>query len=327
MATTADLLKEISAGKFRPVYYFYGSEDYRIIEAEKFIARQYLPDRQLQTNFHRIDGKKTPLSALITKLSSLPMLGERQIFAISQFQNYSPKEVERILQVLDPPPPDRVVILSSPASKAPKRSSKFFTKVSKIALPVEFKKLTLPETVKIIRTTLKKEKLHIEEEALSFLGELVAGNRGALEAEMQKLINFKQPGETITLDDVKQVTAGHEVFSVFEIADLVVSRRSSRLLKAMRSLLAHGTSPAAIATLLQQHFISLYLVKNNKPPLGKRGFLTQKFSAQARKYDNRRLEEIIIRIADAEAEIRQQRFTQEMALEILALSLTGEYRG
>ena len=71
-----------------PAYYFFGTEDYRIVEAEKYVARQFLPDRQLVTNYRKIDGKKTSCSDLLAELSSLPMLGERQVFGVTS--NFSP---------------------------------------------------------------------------------------------------------------------------------------------------------------------------------------------------------------------------------------------
>ena len=87
MVTPFQLLKDISAGKFKPAYYFYGSEDYRITEAEKYLARQFLPGAQMSVNYRKFDGRKTKAGDLITHLSNLPMLGEKQVFVVSDFQS------------------------------------------------------------------------------------------------------------------------------------------------------------------------------------------------------------------------------------------------
>ncbi len=307
-----------------PSYYFFGTEDYRIAEAEKFIARQFLPDRQLITNYRKIDGKKTSCADLITELSSLPMLGERQVFAITSFQSYPPKEIERILRLLTPAQPDRVVIFSSPSSKTPKKNSGFFTAVTKVAEPVEFRRLSQREVESLIRRNLEKEGIHIEPQAVTLLAELIAGNRGALEAETSKLANYRQAGETVSVEDVRQIASGYEVFNIFQVADVVVTGNTRKVLQMIESLLAAGNSASTVTSLMLQHFISLYLVKNGKKPLGRRGFLIPKLTEQATKYDNSRLEEIIVDIADTEAELRKGRLKPEMALEILALTLAGE---
>jgi len=324
MVTPQRLFQDVSAGKLMPAYYFFGTEDYRKTEAEKFIARQFLPDRQLITNYRRIDGSKTSCADLINELSSLPLLGERQVFAISSFQSYSPTEMERVLRLLTPPQPDRVVIFSSPSSKTPKKNSSFFIAVTKVAETVEFRKLSDRDIARLIDGKLKEKGIAIEPEALQLLTELIFGNRAALESETDKLVNYKQSGETVSVDDIKQLVTGYEVYNIFQVADVIVAGNTRKVLQMIDSLLASGNNPSTVVTLMLQHFISLYLVKNHKKPLGRRGFLTAKFMEQAAKYDDHRLEQIIISIANTEAELRKQRFKPEMALQILALTLTGE---
>ncbi len=324
MATPGTLHKEITAGKFKPAYYFFGAEDFRIAEAEKYVAQQFLPDKQLIINYHRIDGAKIPAADLMTELAALPMLGERQVFAVDNFQRYSAGEVDRILAFLQPPQPDRVVVFRSPSSKTPRKSSAFFKRMLEATEVVEFRRLTEREMAHHIQVKLKEGGIAIEPQALRVLFELIAGNRGALVAETSKLIDFKAAGDTITVDDVKQIVAGYEVFNIFQVADLIVDGDARRVLQSIESLLALGNSPATITTLLSQHFLSLYLVKNGRQPIGRRAFLVPKLTQQARQFENDRLEQIIIDIAEADAEIRRGRFKQDMALEILALRLVGE---
>ncbi len=324
MATPGKLLTEIKAGRFKPAYYFYGAEDYRITEAEKFLARQFLPDLQLKTNYRRMGGKKTSAADLIAELATLPLLGERQVVAVSDFQSYKPTELKQILKMLSPPDPSRLVIFSSPSSKTPKKKSKFLTMMTQATETVEFRKLRAAETAAQISAKFKTEGLTIEADARALLTELVSGNRGGLDTEVAKLINYKSEGGSVTVEDVRAVTAGYEVYSVFELADGIIESRPRTVLKMIKTLLAGGHSPVLIATLLQQHFISLYLVKHDKKPLGNRAFLIPKFRRQAADYDSSRLEQIIIEIARTDSEFRQGRLKPETALDMLTMNLAHE---
>ncbi|UCE24564.1 MAG: DNA polymerase III subunit delta [Candidatus Zixiibacteriota bacterium] len=324
MPNPSTLFKDVSAGRFKPAYYFFGSEDFRIAEAEKFVARQFLPDRQLTTNLYKIDGRRTRIPDLLAELSNLPMLGEKQVFVVRDFQSYRPGEVQQVLNLLTPPDPNRIIIFSSPSARTPKKNSAFFNSVSKSAEAIEFRKLTYQETAAQIKTRLEKEGLSINPEALKLLTELVAGSKGAMEAELAKLCNFKNTGDTIEVADIKSVSAGYEVFGIFDLADEVVAGDTRKVLQMVRSLLAEGNSPATLTALMQQHFTSLYLVKNNKSPLGRRAFLAHKLRAQAEKYDNARLEEIIIEIAVADARLRHKGVKPETTLEMLVMTLAGE---
>ncbi len=323
MATPASLFKLVSAGKFKPVYFFYGPEEYRLAEARKFVVRQFLPDLQISSNYRKIDGKRTSVADLTAELSTLPMLGERQVFAISDIQSFKPKELQRIFKFLKPPDPNRLIIFSSPSSKIPKKASVFFKSITAVAEPVEFKKLTEQETAGQIRNRLTKENLTIEPQALCLLIGLVAGNRGALEHELEKLVSYKGESETITSEDIRRVCSGYEIFNMFHLADRIVDGNPAEVIKMLGGLLSEGIHPTVLATLLQQHFTSLYLVKAGKNPLGNRGFLIPNFRRQAQRYSSDKLEQIIISIAKLDSELRRSKLKPQVQLEILALELVG----
>ncbi len=111
VTTAQQLVNDIAAGKFKPVYYFFGPEDYRIIEAEKFIATQFLPGTQRSTNYRRLDGRKTGAADLINELAAFPMLGEKQVIAVSDIQHYKPTDLQKILKMFSPTDPNRVIVL------------------------------------------------------------------------------------------------------------------------------------------------------------------------------------------------------------------------
>jgi DNA polymerase III delta subunit len=86
--TPDDLQKLVRAGKYKPVYYFFGEDDYRIIEAEKYLVGQFIPEAQRITNYRRFDGKKMRCDDLLSELAVYPMLGERQVFAVKNIQSF-----------------------------------------------------------------------------------------------------------------------------------------------------------------------------------------------------------------------------------------------
>lgn len=319
--TPQQLFSEISEGNFKPLYYFYGSEDYRISEAQRFVARQFLPEKQVAVNYLKVDGKKTKCTDLLAQLSVYPMLGERQVYVVSDFQRYKPTEIDRVLKILQPVDPNRVVIFNSPGSKTPKKTSAFFKKISRAAESVEFGRLTRGDTAALIKRKLTKAELRPEDEAVNILVELIAGNRGALEVEVDKLINYKESGQAVTAQDVRAVTSGYQVFSIFELADEIVDRNRARVLQHIRSLLAEGNSPTGALYFLGQHFISLYLVKNGKALEPYRRWLTSKFREQADNFDNRQLEHAILEVARVDAALRRGRQKPQTVLEQLALNL------
>jgi DNA polymerase-3 subunit delta len=324
LKTPGEFLKEISSGTFQPVYYFFGEDDYRIIEAEKYLASQFIPDLQLVTNYRRFDGKKTACADLLAELAVYPMLGEKQLVAVTNIQSFKKDDIERIFRMLTPPDPNRIVVLSSPADKAPNKKSAFYKNMVSELPAVEFNKLSDTETRRMVSRKLEKNNLSIEPAALGLLTELIAGNRGALEAETDKLINYMDGGGTVTSEDIRRVAAGYQVYTVFTLADHIIEGESRKVLQQIERLIADGDSPTGILYFLGLHFVSLYLVKNNRQLEPHRRWLTYRFRNQAEKYENEQLEDILIEIARTDADLRKGNIKPALALESLALKLTGE---
>ena len=165
MAGPAQLFKEIKAGKFKSLYYFFGPEDYRRTEAEKYIGSRFLPDLQRSTNYHRLDARKLSAQELIAQLSNYPILGEKEVYIVTGIESFKPTEQEQIFKLLKAPDPNRIIILSSPSKKTPQKKSAFFKKISEAAMAVEFPKLKQHETLRHITKTLAANSLSIESEA------------------------------------------------------------------------------------------------------------------------------------------------------------------
>ncbi|MFZ1683197.1 MAG: DNA polymerase III subunit delta [Candidatus Zixiibacteriota bacterium] len=324
--TPQQLSKDIQAGKFASAYYFYGTEQYRIVEAVKFIAGQFLPSKLVSTNFRRIDGKRTPVGELLAELAAYPMLGERQVFAVSDFQHYKPKDVERVLKMISPDDAARIVIMTSPADKKPKWDSAFLKAVKNVAIDVEFKKLTDDEIQAVIRNKMTKAGKEIASDAVAALSELVAGDRGALETECEKLLDYRAGEKDVTLAHVRAVAAGVQFGSVLEIGDCVVRGNTRQILEQFRFLIADGTTPTGLVYFLGQHYMTLYQIKNGRPLEPWRKWLTANYRKQADLYDNQQLEDIIVQLAETDGKMRRYGVKPDILLEMMVLNLVGSRR-
>ena len=249
------------------------------------------------------------------------MLGERLVVAISDIQKLGADEIERLGKLLTPSDPNRLVLFSTPSARAPRKDAAILKRLAAIAEAVEFKKLTLDETSNQISRNLARATLTIEPKALKLFAEAVAGNRGAIENETEKLVAYKEPGSQVTVDDVRKMVGGYEVFVIYELANDIVRGDAVRVLRQIRSLIADGNGASAILFWISKHFIELYLVKNGKPLEAKRRWLAWKYRDQTRLLDNDRLERVIILAAETDANMRLGKIPQDTLLEMLAVQL------
>lgn len=324
MATAKKLFADLIAGKFEPAYYFYGTEDYRIVEAEKFLVRQFLPDLQAASNYRKLDGRRTSTAELLAQLSNLPMLGQREVIAVSDIQSFKPTDLERILKLLTPPDPNRVVVFSSPSVRIPDKRGKTFKAITEAVESVEFKPISDEEAASIATTRLQKEGIALEPRAMRLFLDSISGSRGALEQELLKLINYLNGPARVTEAEIKRLVPSYASADVFKVADKVSGGETDSALKELRSLLADGNSPDVILSLMHTHFLSLYLVKNNQPITPRMRWKQPQYQTQARRYSSEQLEQILLLLADCWSDLRQGIHKPEARMEILFVALTEQ---
>lgn len=317
----AELAREIDAGRFRAVYYFYGSEDYRIKEAEKKLAGIFLPRRIHSTNFIIMSALKSKLEDILTELSMIPMLGERQIFVIDDIQSFNQSQIEKIFSILTPPDPNRIVVFASPSSKTPRKTTAFFKFLASKTTAIEFTRLPLQASEGKIKTLLKEKGMEIGPEALRMLAELGDGDMGGIIGEVGKLIDYVGEGNDIKAEDVAAVTSDYQAFKVFELADQAAAGRIDKALNIINFLIKKGEKPSGLLFWLGEHFINLYLTSNGKPiGRGKRD-MNWKYRPQIGLFDNIQLEKIIKLIAEANFDLRNNIRPEKLILERLIFNI------
>lgn len=321
--TPSELIKELGKGKFRPVYYYYGSEEFRIKEAEKETVRRFLPPSLIKTNHTTLSASKSKPEDIMAELSVFPMLGERQAFTISEAQALSQKQLESILKLLTPADPTRIVILSSSANKAPGKKTKLFKFMTAETAAVEFGKLSKGSSSKRLKAIFEKNNVNIDNEALENLTTLADGALGAIMLEADKLVDYVGEGGTVTAKEIAEVSSDYQGFIIYELADYVAARKVDRALEIIEFLNRSGESPSGILYFVAEHFVDLYLVKNRKSPGPTRKYLAWKYDKQVNLFSNQQLEKIIHLIALADRELRDVTGDKKTVIEKLVLEIAG----
>ncbi len=322
--TPAELNQEWEAGKFRPVYYFFGTEDYRIKEAEKSLVKKFLSKSQWGINHSSLSGNKQSLGEILSELAIFPMLGERQVFTISEIQALSPDELEKVINILSPPDPNRVIVLTSPGDKTPKKNTKTFRVLTGKTAAVEFNRLTDAFSIKKIKGMLAENQVTIDTDAEEILTMLADGDLGGMTEEANKLINFVGPGGRVTKEVVAEVCSDYQIYQIYELANAAARGELDRALQIISYYIREGEKGSGILFWLGDHFIDLYLVKNRKPlPFWKqqKGFYLESLRSQANLFENETLERIIEMLSDADNDLRNNIRPESLILERLILNI------
>ena len=323
----AELAREIKAGRFKAVYYFCGAADYRIKEAKKALAGHFLPKAQHATNRVILSAAKSRIEDILTELSMIPMLGERQLFIIENIQSLTQKQIEKIISLLKPPDPNRVVIFSSPSLKIPNKKTKLFNYLQANTTLVDFPQITGRSAHEKIRALLKNKGVEIEPEAINMLADLSGGDMGAIIGEVNKLIDFAGDRKLISADEVASVSSDYQAFKVFELAGCAAMGQFDKALGIVKYFIRKGERLTGLMFWLGEHFIGLYLAKNGKKTPGSKRDMSWKYKGQLHLFENEQLERIIHLIADADYDLRRNIRPEQLVIEKLIFeicSLSGK---
>lgn len=322
-----ELAKEIEAGKFRPVYYFFGSEDYRIKEAQRAVALKFLPKSQQTTNQTVLSAIKNKLEDIINELSMIPMLGERQLFIINNIESFSQAQIGKILSLINPPDPNRVLILISPSAKMPRKSTKLYKYLEQSATAVEFGKLGDEAARRRIRKMLEDNKISIEPAALDMIVLLTGGDLGGMIAETNKLIDFVGEGGKISTDEVAKVSSDYQAFKVFELAEHAAKGNYDKAMEIIEFLLGQGEKMSSLLFWVGEHFTGLYLAQNRKSSGSGGRDMSWKYKGQMNLFGNDQLEDIISDIAKADYDLKTSQIKPErLIIEKLIYKICSENR-
>lgn len=89
MVTFEQIVTEIKAKKYRPVYLFMGDEPYYIDELTNMLTNTVLPEDERDFNQTIVYGMETDVTSVITMARSYPMMSEYQLIVIKEAQNLS----------------------------------------------------------------------------------------------------------------------------------------------------------------------------------------------------------------------------------------------
>ncbi len=297
------MIKEIGSGKFRPVYYFFGDEDYRKKEAVKFILSHYISGKNNQLNLSKMSADKTELESIIGEIAAIPMLGDRRLIYVEDVQRLKPTQYKKLFGYLKSPPPETVIILSSPSVRTPQKKSAFFREVKKISELVQFNKLTDQKTRARIIRHLQSEGYTYDEEAVELLLSLTGGNFGGLVGELEKLSLSQETGSHIGLEEIKKLASSYEEFGIFELIDMISEKKYENALKAYNDLISRGSSSVGVVVLIGRQMINMLKALEGRKIAG-HPFWVDKLRRQANLYGRERVVSAISSIAKTEKDIR-----------------------
>ena len=106
--TCDEILKELKAKQYRPVYYLMGEEAYYIDLIADYIEDKVLTETEKEFNLTVIYGNETDIASVINAAKRYPMMSEHQVIIVKEAQNLS--NIDELSYYLQKPQPSTILV-------------------------------------------------------------------------------------------------------------------------------------------------------------------------------------------------------------------------
>src|SRR5258705_54698 len=128
--TFTQIITDLKAGKYAPVYFLHGDEAYYIDKISAYIQEHGLDEAEKAFNLHVVYGKDVDKPALIALARRYPMMAKHQVVIVREAQDIknlipkseSEKEKDMLLEYITNPVPSTVLVFAHKYKTLDKRT-------------------------------------------------------------------------------------------------------------------------------------------------------------------------------------------------------------
>ena len=223
-----DLIKDLKAKKYSPVYLLHGDESYFIDTITDYFEKNILTEGERAFNYTVMYGKDADARSLIDTASRYPMMASHQLVILKEAQDM--KTLKDLQAYCEKPVPTTILVICHKHKKLDTRTK--FGKVLKAkAVVFESKKVYDNKIGNWIEDYLKSKKLRVEPNATDLMAEYLGTNLSKVANELDKLAINLPEGSTVNAQVVQDHIGISKEYNVFELQDALAVKN---VLKANR---------------------------------------------------------------------------------------------
>jgi DNA polymerase-3 subunit delta len=313
-------------------YVFHGDDEHSQKETLTDLQRKMGDPAMLDLNTARFEGQGLTFSQLRHACDSIPFLSDKRLVIVNNlFSNATNQSLlEEVLAYLPHlPETTRLVFLES-KSLGEKHSLLKLAQGEKGFV----KAFTRPEGSNLerwIRQRVEKLGGRIAPRATHTLAENVSNDLRALDNEIEKLVLYKEPGETIQEEDVFLLCPYVAEANVFDLVDALGARQGRTAVQLLQKKYNEGVDPFYLFSMFVRQFRLLIQVKEladasfDAQAISKslkiHAFVAGKLLQQSKGYQIAQLEGIYAHLLEMDLGVKTGRMDMATALDLLVAGL------
>jgi DNA polymerase-3 subunit delta len=229
--TASDIIKDLKAKKFKPVYLLHGEEPYYIDQIIHYMEEHVLNDMEKGFNQTVLYGKDTDMATILNAAKRYPMMSDYQLVVIKEAQDLkwgketegSSKEAEFVQSYFEKPLASTILVLGYKYANFDKRK-KLFKSISKSGLVFQSDPVRDYKLAQWIEELVKEKGYKIAPQAAALMAEYLGTDLSKIANEVEKLMLNISKETTIDTDLVQRNIGISKEYNVFELQKALAVR-------------------------------------------------------------------------------------------------------
>jgi DNA polymerase III subunit delta len=250
--SSQELMGRLKKGKVIPALLLLGDEPYLRDACRKLLVETFILEAARTWGVSRYSADRGETQSALEQAQTLPMLSRQQVVFLEDIEKIEKlgeknrdAAVEQLEEYLANPAPFTVLVLEATALDQRMKLAKLLaekTLVVEVGLG-ENPEQRLSSAVTLALALAAEEKVEFEKGAVEDLTEFVAADLMRLQTEIKKLATYVGNRKIIRRQDVVALVISEKTTTVWELADMLASRRQKKALEFLERLLRDGEEP------------------------------------------------------------------------------------
>ena len=259
-----EILRDIKAKRFFPVYFLHGEEPFFIDQVAEAVEAHALPEAEKGFNQTVLYGKDVDNITLLDYLRRYPMMSERQVVILREAQEM--KGLTELTAYLENPMPSTVFVVCHKHKKVDSRTKFGKALQGKNIVLLESKKLYDNQIADWISAYCKTHHLQIDAAAAGLMAEYLGADLSRISNELEKLTLNLPKGTTISTGHVQEYVGISKDYNVFELQKALAQRDQAKVSRIQQYFAANIRKNPLIVTIssLYAYFSKVYMLHSLK---------------------------------------------------------------
>ena len=255
---------DLSAGAVGCAYIFYGEESYLREYYLGELRKKLVPAGFEEFNYHSLEGKDLTVQALTEMAEAMPMLSERTLIVVTDFDIFKlgEEQREKLIALLEDIPPYccLIFVYDTVAYKPNKTMKKLCKAIGDNVQAVEFRAQDSSDLVAWIARRFRALDKEIDRQTAEYLIFTCGGLMTGLVPEISKIAAYAK-GKAITQKDIDDVADPVLSAEVFKLSDAVLQGNYDLAASILGDLLKMQTEPIMILAALGSQLRRIYTAR------------------------------------------------------------------